>query len=125
MSLHLSGLSSPSSAFISITQSPPSGAVKVIPLAFVRGRTFNDTFIIVDEAQNSSIHELKIADYILCYCLCLIISNKVTPHATETFSESPMFFIGIFAFLSTILRIPWLIPLSSEPNIIDKGLLSL
>lgn len=35
------------------------GDLEVIPLAFVRGRTFNDTFIIVDEAQNSSIHELK------------------------------------------------------------------
>ena len=35
------------------------GQIEIAPLAFMRGRTFNDTFIIVDEAQNSTIHELK------------------------------------------------------------------
>jgi PhoH-like ATPase len=35
------------------------GIIEIIPLAFIRGRTFNDTFLIVDEAQNSTIHELK------------------------------------------------------------------
>ena len=35
------------------------GQIEVSPLAFIRGRTFNNTFIIVDEAQNSTIHELK------------------------------------------------------------------
>ena len=33
--------------------------IEVAPLSFIRGRTFNDTFLIVDEAQNSTIHELK------------------------------------------------------------------
>ena len=28
-------------------------------MAFIRGRTFNNTFLIVDEAQNATIHELK------------------------------------------------------------------
>lgn len=35
------------------------GNIEIAPLAFIRGRTFNDAFIIVDEAQNSTIHELK------------------------------------------------------------------
>ena len=35
------------------------GNIEISPLAFIRGRTFNDAFIIVDEAQNSTIHELK------------------------------------------------------------------
>jgi len=35
------------------------GQIEVSPLAFIRGRTFNNTFLIVDEAQNSTIHELK------------------------------------------------------------------
>jgi len=35
------------------------GQIEVAPLPFIRGRTFNDAFIIVDEAQNASIHELK------------------------------------------------------------------
>ena len=33
--------------------------IEVAPLTFMRGRTFNDAFIIVDEAQNATIHELK------------------------------------------------------------------
>jgi PhoH-like ATPase len=33
--------------------------IEVAPLTFMRGRTFNDSFIIVDEAQNATIHELK------------------------------------------------------------------
>jgi PhoH-like ATPase len=35
------------------------GKIEVSPLAFIRGRTFNNTLLIVDEAQNSTIHELK------------------------------------------------------------------
>ena len=35
------------------------GQIEVSPLAFIRGRTFNNTLLIVDEAQNSTIHELK------------------------------------------------------------------
>jgi PhoH-like ATPase len=35
------------------------GQIEVSPLAFIRGRTFSNTFLIVDEAQNSTIHELK------------------------------------------------------------------
>lgn len=35
------------------------GEIEVAPMSFIRGRTFNNTFLIVDEAQNSSIHELK------------------------------------------------------------------
>jgi len=35
------------------------GAIEVAPLAFMRGRTFSDTFLIIDESQNCTIHELK------------------------------------------------------------------
>ena len=35
------------------------GQIEVAPLSFIRGRTFNNAFIIVDESQNASIHELK------------------------------------------------------------------
>jgi PhoH-like ATPase len=35
------------------------GQIEITPISLIRGRTFNDTYIIVDEAQNSSIHELK------------------------------------------------------------------
>jgi PhoH-like ATPase len=35
------------------------GQIEIAPLAFMRGRTFADTFFIIDEAQNATIHELK------------------------------------------------------------------
>lgn len=35
------------------------GAIEVAPLAYMRGRTFNDTFIILDEAQNTTIEQMK------------------------------------------------------------------
>ena len=35
------------------------GKIDIAPLSFIRGRTFNDSFVIVDEAQNTTIHELK------------------------------------------------------------------
>ncbi len=33
--------------------------VEIIPLAFMRGRTFNDAFVILDEAQNAMLGQLK------------------------------------------------------------------
>ena len=35
------------------------GTVEVAPLAFMRGRTLNDSFIILDEAQNTSPEQMK------------------------------------------------------------------
>jgi len=35
------------------------GEIEIAPLSYIRGRTFNDCFVIVDEAQNATIHELK------------------------------------------------------------------
>lgn len=35
------------------------GVIEVAPLAFMRGRTLNDAFIILDEAQNTTIEQIK------------------------------------------------------------------
>ena len=35
------------------------GTIEVAPLSYIRGRTFNDAIVLVDEAQNATIHELK------------------------------------------------------------------
>ena len=35
------------------------GVIEIAPLSFIRGRTFNDAIVLVDEAQNATIHELK------------------------------------------------------------------
>lgn len=36
-----------------------SGKIEVAPIETMRGRTFKDAFVIVDEAQNLTLHELK------------------------------------------------------------------
>ncbi len=33
--------------------------IEVVPLAYMRGRTFNDCFIVLDEAQNTTISQMK------------------------------------------------------------------
>jgi len=35
------------------------GQIEVAPLSYIRGRTFNNAYVIVDEAQNTTVHELK------------------------------------------------------------------
>jgi len=35
------------------------GAIEIAPLAFMRGRTLNDAFIILDEAQNATMEQMK------------------------------------------------------------------
>ncbi len=35
------------------------GIIEVVPLAYMRGRTLNDAFIIMDEAQNSTAEQMK------------------------------------------------------------------
>lgn len=35
------------------------GVIEVAPLAFMRGRTLNDSFIILDEAQNTTVEQMK------------------------------------------------------------------
>src|SRR5438045_1108218 len=35
------------------------GVVEVAPLAFMRGRTLNDSFVILDEAQNATTEQMK------------------------------------------------------------------
>jgi phosphate starvation-inducible PhoH-like protein len=35
------------------------GTIEVAPLAFMRGRTLNDSFVILDEAQNTTAEQMK------------------------------------------------------------------
>ena len=38
-----------------------AGVIEIAPLAFMRGRTLNDAFIILDEAQNTTPEQMKMA----------------------------------------------------------------
>lgn len=42
-----------------VEQNIETGIIEIAPLAFMRGRTLNNSFIILDEAQNSTIRQMK------------------------------------------------------------------
>lgn len=45
--------------FERVTRLQERGVIEVAPLAFMRGRSLNDAFIILDEAQNTTIEQMK------------------------------------------------------------------
>ncbi|WP_028325910.1 PhoH family protein [Desulfatirhabdium butyrativorans] len=45
--------------FEKVTNLTQKGVIEVAPLAFMRGRTLNDAFIILDEAQNTTTEQMK------------------------------------------------------------------
>jgi phosphate starvation-inducible PhoH-like protein len=54
------------------------GTVEVAPLAFMRGRTLNDAFIILDEAQNTTSEQMKMFLTRLGYGSRAVITGDVT-----------------------------------------------
>jgi phosphate starvation-inducible PhoH-like protein len=54
------------------------GIIEVAPLAFMRGRTLNDSFIILDEAQNTSPEQMKMFLTRLGFGSRAVITGDVT-----------------------------------------------
>ena len=55
-----------------------TGIIEVAPLAYMRGRTLNDAFIILDEAQNASHEQLKMFLTRLGYDSKAVITGDIT-----------------------------------------------
>jgi len=54
------------------------GIVEVAPLAFMRGRTLNDAFVILDEAQNTTVEQMKMFLTRLGFGSRAVITGDVT-----------------------------------------------
>jgi phosphate starvation-inducible PhoH-like protein len=54
------------------------GTVEVAPLAFMRGRTLNDSFVILDEAQNTTAEQMKMFLTRLGYGSKAVVTGDVT-----------------------------------------------
>ena len=54
------------------------GAIEVAPLAFMRGRTLNDSFIILDEAQNTSPEQMQMFLTRLGFGSRVVVTGDVT-----------------------------------------------
>lgn len=55
-----------------------SGVVEVAPLAYMRGRTLNDAFIILDEAQNTTAEQMKMFLTRLGFGSKIVVTGDVT-----------------------------------------------
>lgn len=55
-----------------------SGVVEVAPLAFMRGRTLNDAFIILDEAQNTTGEQMKMFLTRMGFGSTVVVTGDVT-----------------------------------------------
>jgi phosphate starvation-inducible PhoH-like protein len=54
------------------------GTIEVAPLAFMRGRTLNDSFVILDEAQNTTTEQMKMFLTRLGYGAKAVVTGDVT-----------------------------------------------
>lgn len=62
----------------SIPRLMQSGVIEVAPLAFMRGRTLNDAFVILDEAQNTTPEQMKMFLTRLGFGSKMVITGDVT-----------------------------------------------
>lgn len=61
-----------------VEQYMESGAIEVAPLGFMRGRTLNDSFVILDEAQNTSPEQMKMFLTRLGFGSQVVVTGDVT-----------------------------------------------
>ncbi len=55
-----------------------SGTIEVAPLAYMRGRTLNDAFIVLDEAQNTSMEQMKMFLTRLGFGSKIVVTGDIT-----------------------------------------------
>jgi phosphate starvation-inducible PhoH-like protein len=62
----------------SIPRLTAAGTIEIAPLAYMRGRTLNDSFIILDEAQNTSAEQMKMFLTRLGFGSKIVVTGDVT-----------------------------------------------
>jgi phosphate starvation-inducible PhoH-like protein len=76
------------------------GTIEVAPLAFMRGRTLNDSFIILDEAQNTTPEQMKMFLTRLGFNSKMVVTGDVTQMDLGKDQRSGLVIIG--DILSTV-----------------------
>ncbi|HEU5399624.1 MAG TPA: PhoH family protein [Gammaproteobacteria bacterium] len=64
--------------FERVTRLMERGVIEVAPLAFMRGRTLNEAFIILDEAQNTTIEQMKMFLTRIGFGSCTVVTGDIT-----------------------------------------------
>ena len=70
------------------------GVIEVAPLAYMRGRTLNDSFIIVDEAQNTTPEQMKMFLTRLGFGSKMVVTGDVTQVDLPKDQRSGLMVIG-------------------------------
>jgi phosphate starvation-inducible protein PhoH and related proteins len=70
------------------------GVIEVAPLAFMRGRTLNDSFIILDEAQNTTPEQMKMFLTRLGFNSKMVVTGDVTQIDLPTDQQSGLVAVG-------------------------------
>jgi phosphate starvation-inducible protein PhoH and related proteins len=62
----------------SIPRLMAAGTIEVAPLAYMRGRTLNDAFVVLDEAQNTTAEQMKMFLTRLGFDSKIVVTGDVT-----------------------------------------------
>ncbi len=68
--------------------------IEVVPLAYMRGRTLNDSFIILDEAQNTTPEQMKMFLTRLGFGSKMVVTGDITQIDLERNQKSGLVVIG-------------------------------
>jgi phosphate starvation-inducible PhoH-like protein len=77
-----------------VNQHLERGVIEVAPLAFMRGRSLNDSFIILDEAQNTSPEQMKMFLTRLGFNSKMVVTGDITQIDLEKEQRSGLVVIG-------------------------------
>jgi phosphate starvation-inducible protein PhoH and related proteins len=77
-----------------VNQYMERGTIEVAPLAFMRGRTLNDSFIILDEAQNTSPEQMKMFLTRLGFNSKIVVTGDITQVDLPKDQRSGLIVIG-------------------------------
>lgn len=61
-----------------VTQLIEHNIIEIAPLAFMRGRSLNESFVILDEAQNTSIEQMKMFLTRIGFGSCAVVTGDIT-----------------------------------------------
>jgi len=104
--------------FEKVSDLSEQGVIEVAPLAFMRGRTLNDSFIILDEAQNTTSEQMKMFLTRIGFSSKAVITGDITQ--TDLPIEKPSGLIEVKNILQGIDGIKFIF--FSKKDVVRHGL---
>ena len=77
-----------------VNRSFDRGAIEIAPLAFMRGRTLNHAFVILDEAQNTTPEQMKMFLTRLGFGLKMVVTGDITQVDLPSDQRSGLIVVG-------------------------------